>query len=74
MLAFEIVNLANVLDLDKVVLTGDLTYGGERMAERINRRIDEKFVHRMGKSPVSAAKAVNVARIACMPAFHSIFA
>lgn len=73
-LAFEIVNLANVLDLDKVVVTGQLVYGGDRLAEMINRCMDESFVHRMGRSSVVAGGEINIARVATMPAYHAIFA
>lgn len=73
-LAFEIMNLANVMDLDKVVITGDLIYGGEQLTESINRFMDERFVHRMDKSSVICGQEINIARIACMPAYHTIFA
>ena len=73
-LAFEIMNLANVMDLDKVVITGDLIYGGDRLAESINRFMGERFVHRMEPSSVVCSQEINPARIACMPAYHSIFA
>lgn len=72
-LAFEIVNLANVMDLDKVVITGDLIYGGDRLAGSINRFMDENFVHRMDKSSVVPGAPIDFARIACIPAYHSIF-
>ena len=73
-LAFEIMNLANVMDLDKVVITGDLIYGGSRLTEAINRFMDESFVHRMDASSVVCSREINLSRIACMPAYHSIFA
>ena len=73
-LAFEIMNLANVMDLDKVVITGDLLYGGEQLTENINRFMDERFVHRMEASSVICSREINIARIACMPAYHTIFA
>lgn len=73
-LAFEIMNLANVMDLDKVVITGDLLYGGDRLTESINHFMDERFVYRMDKSSVICSKEINIARIACMPAYHTIFA
>lgn len=73
-LAFEIMNLANVMDLDKVVITGDLIYGGDRLVESISRFMDEHFVHRMGASSVICSRGINLSRIACMPAYHSIFA
>ena len=73
-LAFEIMNLANVMDLDKVVITGDLLYGGDRLTESINRFMDERFVYRMDKSSVICSREINIARIACMPAYHTIFA
>lgn len=73
-LAFEIMNLANVMDLDKVVITGDLIYGGDRLTEAINRFMNERFVHRMDASSVVCSQEINLPRIACMPAYHSIFA
>ena len=74
LLAFEIMNLANVMDLDKVVIAGDLIYGGEKLVENINSFMNERFVHRMDKGSVVCSKGINIARIACMPAYHSIFA
>lgn len=73
-LAFEIMNLANVMDLDKVVITGELIYGGDRLTESINRFMDEHFVHHMDASSVICSREINLSRIACMPAYHSIFA
>lgn len=73
-LAFEIMNLANVMDLDKVVVTGELAYGGNRLAESISQFMDEHFVHRLSEESVVSGKEVNIARIACMPAYRSIFA
>ena len=73
-LAFEIMNLANVMDLDKVVITGDLIYGGDRLAEAINHFMDDRFVHRMDADSVVSSQEINLSRIACMPAYHSIFA
>lgn len=73
-LAFEIMNLANVMDLDKVVITGDLIYGGDRLAEAINLFMDERFVHRMDADSVVSSRGIDLSRIACMPAYHSIFA
>lgn len=73
-LAFGIVNLANVMELDRVIISGDLIYGGERMAESVNRYMDEHFVYRMNPSSVVCGKEINISRIACMPAYHSIFA
>ena len=72
-LTFEIVNLSNVLDLDKVVLSGSLVYGGRRLAEIINRSMDERFTHRMGKNAVIPGGEINISRIASMPAYHAIF-
>lgn len=73
-LAFEIMNLANVMDLDKVVITGELAYGGDRLSESISQFMDEHFVHRLSEDSVVSSKVVNIARIACMPAYRSIFA
>lgn len=73
-LAFEIMNLANVMDLDKVVVTGDLVYQGDILCEKIWEFMDEHFIHRLAASSVMPAAGVNLARISCMPAYHSIFA
>jgi len=73
-LAFEIVNLANVMDLDRAVLTGDLLYRGDVLADRISSIMDEKFVHRMEMPYVVVAGGRDFARVAGMPAYHAIFA
>lgn len=73
-LAFEIMNLANVMDLDKVVITGDLVCGGDRLCENIMEFMNKEFVHRLNENSVVPSEEVNIARISCMPAYHSIFA
>lgn len=73
-LAFEIMNLANVMDLDKVVITGDLVYGGEKLTRDIGCFMDENFVHRMDEDSVVPSREVNLARVATMPAYHALFA
>lgn len=73
-LAFEIMNLANVMDLDKVVISGHLAYEGDRLAESISCFMNEHFVHRLSKDSVVSGNEVNIARISCMPAYRSIFA
>lgn len=72
-LAYEIANLANVLDLDSVVVTGQLVYGGKRLVAEINSHLEGSFAHRMGEMPVQAGREVNLARIIAMPAYNTIF-
>lgn len=73
-IAFETTNLANVLDLEKIAISGALFYGAQRLAEAVNRYRDENFVHRMEKNSVVPAVELNLDRIAAMPAYHSVFA
>lgn len=72
-LSFEIVNITNVLYLDRVVLSGDYVYGGNRLAQAINREIKGKSLHQLDGNQVIPGKEVNMVRIAAMPAYHSLF-
>lgn len=72
-LAFEIVNITNVLYLDKVVLSGAYVYGGSRLAQAINREIKGKSLHQLDGNQVIPAAEVNIVRIAAMPAYHRMF-
>jgi len=72
-LAFEIVNITNVLYLDRVVLSGAYVYGGSHLAQAINREIKGKSLHQLDGNQVIPGKEVNIVRIAAMPAYYSIF-
>lgn len=73
-LAFEIINISNVLYLDKVVLSGDYVYGGDRLAASINNKIEGRSLHELQGIRVVAASGMNMVRIAAMPAYHTLFA
>ena len=73
-LAAEILNIINVLDLDRVVLSGDYVYGGERLAGAVNRQIRLCSLRRSGDEAVTPGRKDEMARICAMPAFHTIFA
>lgn len=72
-IAFETTNLANVLDLERIVISGEMHCGGQLLAETVNQYRDENFVHRMEKNSVAPAREQNLARIAAMPAYHTVF-
>jgi len=72
-LAFEIVNITNVLYLDRVVLSGAYVYGGSHLAQAINREIKGKSLHQLDGNQGIPGKEVNIVRIAAMPAYYSIF-
>lgn len=48
-LACAIVNAVNVLDVQAVVLTGDISYRAEALGERISRKVNERFIARGAK-------------------------
>ena len=72
-LAFEIVNITNVLYLDKVVLSGSYIYGGKQLAEAVNRKVKGRSLHHLDGEQVIPAKEMNIFRIAAMPAYHILF-
>ena len=72
-LAFEIANIANVFGLDRIVLSGNFVYGGERLADAVNRRMQGQCLWEMGAQPVLPGRPMEIARIAAMAAYHSIF-
>lgn len=73
-LAFEIVNIINVLDLDKVVLAGEYFYGGDRLAAEVNARMKGCSLRLMSDETVVPGRKDDMARIAAMPAYHTLFA
>ena len=72
-LAFEIANIINVFGLDRIVLSGNFVYGGEKLAEAVNRRMQGQCLWEPGAQPVLPGRPMESARIAAMPAYHSIF-
>lgn len=72
-LGFEIINIINVFDLDRIVLSGHLAYGGARLAEAVSRRVDGLSLRRLSGQCVVSSRMPHPARIAAMPAYHSIF-
>lgn len=73
-LAFEIINIVNVFDLEKIVLSGNFIYGGARLAEEVNRRIAGKSLRALCAEPVVAETEIQSVRIAAMSAYHTLFA
>lgn len=72
-LAFEIANIANVFGLDRIVLSGNFVYGGDRLAAAVNRKMQGQCLWEMGAQPVLPGRPMETARIAAMAAYHSIF-
>jgi len=72
-LAFQIVNIINMFDMEKTVLSGNYLYGGELLARAINRRIHGRSLRQVGSDPVVSGRALVAPRIAAMPAYHAIF-
>ena len=72
-LAFEIVNIVNVFGLDRIVLSGNLVCGGERLANAVNRNLQGSCLWDMGEQPVLAGRKMETVRIAAMAAYHTIF-
>ena len=72
-LAFEIANIVNVFGLDRIVLSGNLVCGGERLADAVNRNLQGRCLWDMGAQPVLAGRQMEIVRIAAMAAYHTIF-
>lgn len=72
-LAFGIVNLLNVFGLDKVVIKGDLDYGGERFSAMVNSWIQGRSLRLPPGDIVIPGGPTNIARIAAMPAYRKLF-
>ena len=72
-LAFEIVNIVNVFGLDRIVLSGNLVCGGERLADAVNRNLQGSCLWDMGAQTVLAGRQMETVRIAAMAAYHTIF-
>lgn len=72
-LAFEIINIINVFALEKVVLSGQLAHQGARLAAEVNRRLYGKSLWNLEGDVVVPDRIGHPARIAAMPAYHSIF-
>ena len=72
-LAFEIANIVNVFGLDRIVLSGNFVYGGERLAEAVNRRLQGQCLWEPDAQMVVPGRQMESVRIAAMAAFHSIF-
>lgn len=72
-LAFEIVNIVNVFGLDRIVLSGNLVCGGERLADAVNRNLQGSCLWDMGAQTVLPGRQMETVRIAAMVAYHTIF-
>ena len=72
-LAFEIVNIVNVFGLDRIVLSGNLVCGGERLADAVNRNLQGSCLWDMGAQTVLPGRQMETVRIAAMAAYHTIF-
>lgn len=72
-LGFEVVNIINVFDLEKIVLSGHLAYGGARLAEAVSRWVDGLSLRRLSGQAVVSSGLPHPVRIAAMPAYHSFF-
>lgn len=73
-LSHGLINLINVFDLEKYILSGDLAYGGDILASRINRLIQRRCLCGPEDNPVIGGNPIDPARTAAISAYHSFFA
>ena len=72
-LAFEIINIINVFDLERIVLSGHLGYRGARLAEEVSHRVNGRSLRRLSSQAVVSGGLPRTVRIAAMPAYHTLF-
>ena len=54
-LASIIVNAVNILDVEAVVLTGDIAYHADELNDKISRKVNERFIARGTKQIIIQA-------------------
>lgn len=72
-LAFEIANIINLFGLERIVLGGQLIYGGAALAEAVNANLWGRTLWKPDGAPVVPGRQTEGARIAAMAAYHAIF-
>lgn len=73
-LAFAVVNIINSLDVEKVILAGDLAVNPDRLVSEVNRRVAHRIIFPMQALPVLAGSIADPVRLAAMPALNQFFA
>ena len=74
-LATALVNAINLYDLEKVLLTGDVSDGPDALLRRVNERVRARALTRSaaGETPVAAAGPAAPVRTGAMAALHELF-
>jgi len=73
MLSDLAVNIINLFDLEKIVLSGHFHYRGEILSAMLNERICGRTLHMDDGCRVVASEKIEIPRIAAMPVYHSMF-
>jgi len=74
-LSVSLINVINLLDIDKVVLKGDITYHAEELCKLLNQSVSSRIIARKNhdSSMVFSSDSTCSVRTAAMPAIHSFF-
>lgn len=72
-LSTAIVNAMNLLDLQRVILTGDVAYRPDELLQLANRMVSARSIGSLQEKVIVAGPQVSLARTAAMPAFVSIY-
>ena len=74
-LSVSLINVINLLDIDKVILKGDITYHADRICTLLNQRVASRVIARKNRDEniVFASDSFCSVRTAAMPAIHSFF-
>lgn len=74
-LSVALINVINLLDIDKVILKGDVTYRAEHLCALLNDSVTERVIARKarGEPIVFASDTACSVRTAAMPAIHAFF-
>ena len=72
-LAFAVTNIINSLDVEKVILAGDIAVATEQLVDAVNRRVRRRIIFPMERMPVAAGSQADPVRIAAMPILNRFF-
>ena len=74
-LSVSLINMINLLDIDRVILKGDITYNAGRLCKLLNRSVVSRVIARRNRDEnmVYASESLCSARTAAMPAIHAFF-
>jgi len=72
-LAFAIINIFNSLDVEKVILAGELAEDSGKLIEEVNRRVANRIIFPLDAAPVAAGGITHPVRQAAMPALYNLF-